>query len=243
MTRRGWQVPTRRWSTYPSLTTLTGTFTLDHSDSGNLWHSSGTLFGKSWSWVLGEIFLTLTLTSAPWPRFQMGGCLIDIFFKTFKSWVPWVSLKEWAFSICYFWENSIGGTTPTKFPNFVNVPIIWSWASKIIKIFADHRNDQNSPRSNKIIKICPLIHPQSHSYSSDIFKNLGSKIRIYKNYPRWTSGSICKCVAETLTEKRVLQQKFKHLEVIAHIFNLHHHPLHEGCKNVIVGQIVMIMKK
>ena len=30
---------------------------------------------------------------------------------------------------------------------------------------------------------------------------------------RWTSGSICKCVAETLTEKRVLQQKFKHLEV------------------------------
>lgn len=159
MIRRGWQVPTRRWSTYPSLTTLTGTFTLDHSDSGNLLHSSGTLFGKSWSWVLGEIFLTLTLTSAPWPRFQMGGCLIDIFFKTFKSWVPWVSLKEWAFSICYFWENSIGGTTPTKFPNFVNVPIIWSWASKMIKIFTDHRNDQNPPRSYKIIKICPLVVP------------------------------------------------------------------------------------
>jgi len=28
----------------------------------------------------------------------------------------------------------------------------------------------------------------------------------------WTSGSICKCVSEALTEKRVLQQKFKHLQ-------------------------------
>ena len=98
----------------------------------------------------------------------------------------------------------------------------------MIKILPDHT------------KLSKSAHSSSHSYSSEIIKNLGNKIKIYQNYPRWTSGSICKCVAETLTEKRVLQQKFKHLEVIAHIFNLHHHPLHEGCKNVIVGQIVMM---
>ena len=47
-----------------------------------------------------------------------------------------------------------------------------------------------------------------------------SKRNIRSDVDRWTSGSICKCVAETLTEKRVLQQKFKHLEVIQHFFIL-----------------------
>ena len=45
-----------------------------------------------------------------------------------------------------------------------------------------------------------------------------SKRNIRSDVDRWTSGSICKCVAETLTEKRVLQQKFKHLEVIQQAF-------------------------
>ena len=123
-------------------------------------------------------------------------------------------------------ENSIGGRTSTKFPSFVHFLIFWSWWSQIIKIITNYQNLASGGQVAIFAKLFLIVkfftdhkNPLNHSRWTKSNSDLG----------RWTSGSICKCVAETLTEKRVLQQKFKHLEVRMYIFNLHlhchcHHP-------------------
>ena len=81
--RKVWQALTRRWSTFPNQTTPTGIAILNVPLL--LQKFPGILFGKSWYWVLVEIFPTPTLTSAHSPRSLMGGYLIAHWYHSPRS--------------------------------------------------------------------------------------------------------------------------------------------------------------
>ena len=59
----------------------------------------------------------------------------------------------------------------------------------------------------------PLLQELIITYGGLILHNKFDLSSLTKISDGWSSGSICKTVQETLTEKRILQQKFRQLEV------------------------------
>ena len=64
-----------------------------------------------------------------------------------------------------------------------------------------------------ILPMSPLLQELIITYGGLILHNKFDLSSLTKISDGWSSGSICKTVQETLTEKRILQQKFRQLEV------------------------------